>query len=118
MARYRINFNGERRTAKVTVQLTPSERSQLDDAAQAAGTGLSEYIRRRCLQRQKDRQPVVAGTTRNPAAKALADELRAIGNNVNQIARVANQTGDIRRGNTLDVVLERLKEALARIISL
>ena len=41
----------------------------------------------------------MAGTRRNPDAKGLADELRAIGINLNQLARVANSTGDLRRAS-------------------
>jgi hypothetical protein len=62
--------------------------------------------------------PVVAGTRRNPTAKLLADELRAIGNNLNQLARVANQTGEVRRETELDATLGELKVAIARVIAL
>ncbi len=117
MARYRATFDGERRTAKVTVQLAPTERQTLEDRATRAGTGLSEYVRELCLRRRRE-APMVAGTRRNPAAKLLADELRAIGINLNQLARVANQTGDLRREAELEQALGVLKAAMARVITL
>jgi hypothetical protein len=117
MARYRATFAGERRTEKITVQLAPSERQRLKDAAERAGAGLSEYVRQLCLRRRAG-VPVVAGTTRNPEAKLLADELRAIGNNLNQLTRVANQTGAIDHAESLDETITVLKAAMSRVITL
>ena len=117
MARYRTADSTERRTAGLTVQLTPTERKQLGDAAKRSGVPIGEYVRRLCLRRQGT-APVVAGTQRNPAAKALADELRAIGINLNQLARVANQTGDLRREGELSMTVDRLKAAMSRVIAL
>jgi hypothetical protein len=60
----------------------------------------------------------VAGGRHNPTAKALADELRAIGINLNQLARVANQTGELRREGELSMTIDRIKAAVARVIAL
>jgi hypothetical protein len=117
MARYRSTFDGERRTEKVTVQLAPSERKRLEEGASTVGSALSEYVRDLCLRRQ-GAVTVVAGTRKNPVAKLLADELRAIGINLNQLAKVANQTGAISREGELDQTLEALKAAMARTIGL
>jgi hypothetical protein len=40
---------GERRTDKVTVMLTPSERAELDERAASAGVKLSDYVRAAAL---------------------------------------------------------------------
>jgi hypothetical protein len=117
MARYRATDASERRTAKVTVQLAPTERQRLETAAAREGKALSDYVRQLCL-RRGGRTPVVAGTRRNPEAKALADELRAIGNNINQLARVANQTGELRREGELSMTIDRLVVAMDRVIRL
>ena len=117
MARYRATDASERRTAKVTVQLAPTERERLRAAAAREGKALSDYVRQLCL-RRGGRPPVVAGTQRNPAAKELADELRAIGININQLARIANQTGEIRREAELDFAMERLVTTMDRVIRL
>jgi len=118
MARYSAaNDTGERRTAGLTLWLTPTERQQLGDAARQNGAPLGEYIRELCL-RRGGQTPIVAGTQRNPDAKRLADELRAIGINLNQLAHVANAVGGIRRENELDRVIEQLTDALSRVIGL
>ena len=117
MARYRATDASERRTAGLTVQLTPTERKQLGDAARRVGAPVGEYVRQLCL-RRGGKDQVVAGTRRNPEAKALADELRAIGINLNQLARVANQTGELRREGELSMMIDLLKATMARVIGL
>lgn len=118
MARYSAaNDTGERRTAGLTLWLTPTERQQLGDAARQEGAPIGEYVRQLCLRRGGHGQ-VVAGTRRNPDAKRLADELRAIGINLNQIAHVANSVGDVRHEDALDRALDELTDALSRVIAL
>jgi len=118
MARYRATQDtGERRTAGLTVQLTPAERKQLGDAARQEGAGLGEYIRQLCL-RRAGQAPTVAGVRRNPDAKRLPDELRAIGNNLNQLAHVANATGELRREGELSLTIDQLKVTMSRVIAL
>ena len=117
MARYRATDTSERRTAKVTVQLAPTERQRLETGASREGKALSDYVRQLCL-RRGGQAPVVAGTRRNPEAKLLADELRAIGNNINQLARIANQTGELRREAELTMVIDRLAMTIDRVIRL
>jgi Bacterial mobilisation protein (MobC) len=60
----------------------------------------------------------VAGTRRNPDAKRLADELRAIGNNLNQLAHVANSVGDVRQEGILETTIDLLKVTMSRVIAL
>jgi hypothetical protein len=117
MARYRATDTAERRTASLRSWVTPAEHQRIREAATRAGTPLSDYVRELCLHRGG--QPrVVAGTQRNPAAKALADELRAIGINLNQLARVANQTGELRREGELSMTIDLLKAAMQKAIGL
>jgi hypothetical protein len=112
MARYERTFTGERRTEKVTLQLTPTERAELEDASQGQGApNLSTYARELLFRRSA---AVVAATRRNPEAKAIMEaldaaayELAAIGNNLNQIARALNTTGDLR-----DWQKDELREAI------
>ena len=118
MARYRATDDtGERRTAGLTVQFTPAERHQLGDAARQEGAAVGEYVRQLCL-RRAGQATTVAGARRNPDAKRLADELRAIGVNLNQIAHVANTVGDIRHEDALDRAIDELKVAMSRVIAL
>ena len=117
MARYSATDAAERRTAPLRSWVTPAEHQRIREAATQAGTPVSDYVRELCLRRQ-GAAPVVAGSRRNPAAKALADELRAIGVNLNQLARVANQTGELRREGELSLTIDHLKAAIARVIAL
>jgi hypothetical protein len=118
MARYSAaNDTGERRTAGLTLHLTPTEREQLGAAARQEGACVGDYVRQLCLRRGGEGL-VVAGTRRNPDAKALADELRAIGINLNQLTHVANAVGDVRRVGMLEEILDQLMNALSRVIAL
>jgi hypothetical protein len=80
------------------------------------GATISTYARELLFRRSA---AVVAATRRNPEAKALADELRAIGINLNQLARHANTSGEIiDQADELRAALRDLKTATARVISL
>jgi len=117
MARYEQSYSGERRTAKVGVKLTPTERAELEAAAGKAGARLSEYVRELCLRRSAA-AGIVAGTRRNPEAKALMGELAAIGNNLNQLARHANVNGAMPEAGELRETITVLKSAMARVLAL
>jgi hypothetical protein len=117
MARYSKSNESERRTAQVTVQLAPTERQKLQAEAEQAGAALSEHIRQLCLGRAAG-VTIVAGTRRNPEAKALMNELSAIGNNLNQLARHANTNGRMPEVHELRRTLDVVKSAMARVIAL
>ena len=117
MARHRKTYTGERRTVHLGVQLTPTERAELASAAAGAGASLSQYVRELCLRRTAE-AAIEGGARRNPEARALVRELTAIGNNLNQLARVANQTGELRREGELSMTIDRLKEAMTKVITL
>ena len=115
MARYGRTYIGERRTVKRTVKLTPSEAAELDAAAVRAGELWSDYARLLWFRRSA---VTVAGTRRNPEAAALAREISAIGNNLNQLAREQNTTGTLRHPEKFDELDELIRQALARVIAL
>lgn len=117
MARYSKDHTGERRTEKVTIQFTPSERQALEKAAEESGASLSQAARELCLRRLAAAQ-IVAGTRRNPEARALMRELTAIGNNLNQLARIANTNQAIPQLHELHLTTGMLKAALTRVITL
>jgi hypothetical protein len=102
------------RTVKTTVQLTPAERAELETAAASQGATLSVYARELLFRRAA----AVAATRRNPEAAALMHELSAIGNNLNQIARHLNSTGELRAYDDLPAVLDLHKQAIARVLDL
>ena len=117
MARYSAADASERRTASLRSWVTPDEKDRLAAAAAREGKALSDYVRQLCL-RRGGRSPVVAGVRQNPEAKLLADELRAIGINLNQLAHVANATGELSWQADLMVLTDRLAETMARVIRL
>lgn len=117
MPRYERTYTGEHRTEVVTVKLTPSERRELEDAATQQGAPkLSIFVRERLFHR--------APTRRNPEAKAIMDaldaaafELNAIGNNLNQIARHLNATGELRDWGELREALAMFEKGEAQHIA-
>jgi hypothetical protein len=117
MARHRKTYTGERRTVHLGVQLTPTERAELEFAAAQAGARLSQYVRELCLRRSAD-ATTVGGARRNPEAKRLMFELSAIGNNLNQLARVANTTRTAPQEAELRAAIEVLKATMAHVLAL
>lgn len=115
MARYERSFTGEHRSRSVGIKLTPTERAELEAAAQEHGARLSDYVRELCLRKQA---PVVAATRRNPDAKALLFELSAIGNNLNQLVRKAHVHDELPARDDLKAVLEAIKRAMAKVLEL
>jgi hypothetical protein len=122
MPRYERTYAGEHRTEVVTVKLTPSERRELEDAAKEQGAPkLSIFVRELLFRRVAS---VVAATRRNPEAKAImrgldaaAFELNAIGNNLNQIARHLNTTGELRDWGELREALAMFEKGEAQHIA-
>jgi hypothetical protein len=105
----------ELRTAFLGVQLTLAERAVLETAAATEGATLSVYARELLFRRHA---AVVAATRRHPEAAALMRELNAIGNNLNQIARHLNSTGELRASDDLPAVLDQHKRAIVRVLDL
>jgi hypothetical protein len=116
MPRYKKSYDGERRTRRRIILLTPGENRQLEKSAEAAGAQFSEHVRELCLRRSM--AGVVAGTSRNPQAQALVRELTAIGNNLNELARVANATRAMPQLDELHLTTDQLKAAFERVLKL
>lgn len=102
MARYKKAYAGERFTVKRTLQLTPTQAAALDAAAAGQGATWSDFARE-LLFRRLGIPGIVAGARRNPDKNELVAALRgaafehsASGNNLNQIARRLNMTGEVR----------------------
>jgi hypothetical protein len=95
---------------------TPTEDRQLQESADTAGTQFSEHVRELCLRRAS--AGVVAGTRRNPQARALMRELTAIGNNLNQLTRIANTTKMMPQLQELSITTDILKATFKRVLDL
>jgi hypothetical protein len=76
----------ERRSEALAFRLTPAERLRVEHAAIEAGLSASEYAREQTL---KGRIVMEQRIALDPA---VFDQLRRIGVNLNQLARVANQS--------------------------
>jgi hypothetical protein len=119
MARYERSYTGERRTAPLRLKLTPSEFAELEIAAAETGAPtLSQFARELLFRRLV--AVVAAGMRRNPEAKALRDAINAVGNNLNQLMRHGNSTGELgpERMAEVDDVLRALKAAARRTAEL
>jgi len=117
MSRYERSYEGERRSEKVTVQLTPSERAALEAGAAETGATLSQHVRELCLRRSGASRGV-AGMRRNPEARELLNAVTAIGNNLNQLTKHCNTAETAPQLAELRRVTDMLVPALSRIISL
>jgi len=96
----------ERRTSCVTVMLSPSERAELDKRAAAADSRMSDYARAALLGYQVN--------VKNPVTERALSELWAIGNNLNQIAKYANTTGQVAQDELIHA-LDRWHEIVERL---
>lgn len=106
MGRRSEQDDSERRTDKVTVMLSPSERATLDELAAEAGLRLSDYARAALLGYRVH--------VRNQVTERALSELWAIGNNLNQIAKHANTTGELATG-AVTRALDRWHEIVERL---
>jgi hypothetical protein len=121
MPRYASTFSGELRTVALNVQLTPSERAEIERLQRARGFArLSDYARAAVL----SGQAAAPLTARLPdlAAKVLAGEiarldaeLSRLGNNLNQMARRANESGQVRSEEDLAACLAEITDAAAKV---
>lgn len=117
MSRYGQTYDGERRTSGLRVQLTPSEHAAIEAAAENTGASTSEFVRKRCLD-GIHAAGRVAAVRRSPEIVRLIYELSAIGNNLNQIARIANTRREPPRPDVLDGTANLLKAAITRVLDL
>jgi hypothetical protein len=116
MARIRQSDSRERLACGLYVQLTLSQRRELADAVAAEGARLSDYVRDRLF--RKPSEPSSRLRQPNASAKAILDELRRIGNNLNQLAHHANAQNLIAERAEIHETIGLLKTAIARVISL
>jgi Bacterial mobilisation protein (MobC) len=118
MARYEQAYSGERRTSALHVQMTPGERAEFETAACQAGVmSLSAYARLLLFHRLAEFE-MLASPRRNPDARKLIYELCAIGNNLNQLAKIANTTKALTVAAELAEATALLRAAIARVIAL
>ncbi|WP_108676687.1 plasmid mobilization protein [Acuticoccus yangtzensis] len=108
----------EQRSAQVNIRLTAAERAVLEARAHAAGTSMTDFVRQAALGgkgkgRRKTPEPVPVALSESDFA--LRNELRRIGVNLNQIARVLNADGVVPP-EALAAVAEKLDRIFDRLL--
>jgi hypothetical protein len=122
MARRKRSSTGEHVTVKRTVWLTPSTADQLTEGAAKAGLSFASFARE-LLEARSPAAAAARSTRSSPEVAALKREIEAagrqeyaIGNNLNQIARHLNTTGDLREWIDLHEAIAIYKRAAERHI--
>ena len=96
-----MNQKKQEKRKVFAIRLSPSERQRIEAQADLAGMKLGEYLRATALQQKIPRSVPTIN-------REIYVELIRIGNNINQIARVANV--GIKRGERLNVEMNKLIE--------
>lgn len=99
----------QKRTRRKHVLFSPEEWTAVESRARECGVRANCYIRETVLGSVPRTRP--HGTTRQ-----LVVAINRIGNNLNQLARVANESGDLPRETDFDALREELMDALAQVL--
>lgn len=103
------------KTVLKTIRVTPKEHEQIKFLADQAGVSWSRYVRQVAL---GERRPVSeAGGVSKEEVKEILRQLSAVGNNLNQLALVANTSGSIHT-RRLDEALRSLEPVTEKILEL
>lgn len=104
-----------RRTSALHVQLTKAEKAEITARAKRYGNRVSDFARTVLLSDLKAPAPAA----RDPEAiRALAFQLSKIGTNLNQLAKIANETRALPNETALRVVSAQIAAAIERVIEL
>ena len=97
-----------KREHRVTIRLTDTEFSIIENTAEQADMSISEYMRKQIMEGQVNTKFEIVADVKE--IKKLIGELGKIGSNLNQIARYFHGGGLASRG-----ILEELKRCIAEI---
>jgi hypothetical protein len=96
------------RTVRVPVRYAPTELEIVRERARTCGLPVARFVREASL-------GAVPRARRLPLADELIRHLARIGNNLNQMAFVANATDRLPAEKVLDAVLDELRAVLLRV---
>lgn len=96
-----------KKTERIHLRVSELEKSQLNTLAESANLSLSDFVVKVGL-------GIAISAPRPTIEKEAVQELARIGNNLNQIVRVANSGGDVNSDAML-AIAEQLKE-LRRVV--
>lgn len=115
MARRKADDSSERRTSGLCIQMTPSEKAELQLRAATTGRTVSDFARLVLLSDAKKPAP----TPRSPQAiRELAGEISRVGNNINQLARYANEARHLPTERALQEAAAKIIAALEKVAAL
>ena len=103
------SVDSPRRTRALLVRLSPDERRSIRERAHDCGMGASTYMRETALGSKPRARP------RRLEQKAVY-HLGRIGNNLNQLAYIANATGRLDDTSRLHEVLNELLTTMRRLV--
>lgn len=107
-------------TRSTTIRLTPADHAVLAAAAEASGVGPSTFARLATIEAAGGLRPEIRrkpDAVRQDLARVLG-ELGRIGSNVNQVARVANATGEVASIVAVHGLREQLEELTRAVLEL
>jgi hypothetical protein len=115
MARRSKEDATERLTEFFGFQVTPAQKAELERRALATGRTPSDFARIVLLSDLKAPAP----SARDPAViRALTVEISRVGNNVNQLAHIANERHAAPQEKTLQEIARRIIAALDKVMAL
>jgi hypothetical protein len=111
--------NPQRRRWQYGVRVSGEEREALEERAQARGVSVARLMVDSALERPlPESQPNPSFAERLPYYEildGLQRELGRVGNNVNQLARHANTSGEMPTAERLEVALEEARAAIRAV---
>ncbi len=108
------------KTVTTTFRLTSDERAAVAAAADAQGLGPSTFARHATL-KAADRTPPAIRKRTDDVARVIGPvlgELGRIGSNINQIAKVANSTGNATAIAAADSLRADIRKLLSAVLAL
>jgi hypothetical protein len=100
------------RTAWLRARVTTAEKHRAEQLMRDAGKTESAFVRDAVFTSQ-----IVIKRTRR-VEPVLLNQLSRIGNNLNQIAKICNTTGESRRAQGIEIYLDELRPVLKRLYEL
>jgi hypothetical protein len=115
MARPRTENKAALRTAFLGFQVTHAERAEIARRAAETQRSLSDFCRRVLLSDRKAPAPLARDRRE---ITALSVEISRVGNNLNQLAHIANERRDLPSAKALAAVTERIIASLEKVMRL
>ena len=105
----------KKRTALLGVKLTPEEKAEIERRSKASANSLSDYVRIVLL---SDLKAPLPSKTDPEAVRALSFQLSKIGTNLNQLAKVANETHRLQFAARLRAIADQIEASLVHVTEL